>query len=153
MSSSLTNPCAGLWSSPSHWEAAFRAAVLSRYGERRCCLCDAPPEVIEAAHIVPVSDDGRDWGTSTGDTSNWVWSPWSLAVFRSGGSAASFGGVTWHVHKAVGSSASHWNGSGRRNSGRGSGAMVAQAPGRKGLRSAEDDGSQTKPCHKTLQTL
>ena len=62
MSSSLTNPCAGLWSSPSHWQAAFRAAVISRYGERRCCLCDAPPEVIEAAHIVPVSDDGSDWG-------------------------------------------------------------------------------------------
>ena len=43
-------------------QAAFRAAVLSRYGEKRCCLCDAPPEVIEAAHIVPVSDDGSDWG-------------------------------------------------------------------------------------------
>ncbi|MCP9911691.1 HNH endonuclease [Cyanobium sp. BA20m-p-22] len=62
MSSSLTNPCAGLWSSPSHWKAAFRAAVISRYGDRRCCLCDAPPEVIEAAHIVPVSNDGSDWG-------------------------------------------------------------------------------------------
>ncbi len=56
-------------------------------GDRRCFLCDAPPEVVEAVHIVPVSDDGRDWGTSTGDTSNWAWSPWSLAVFRSGGSA------------------------------------------------------------------
>ena len=43
-------------------QAAFRAAVISRYGERGCCLCDAPPEVIEAAHIVPVSDDGSDWG-------------------------------------------------------------------------------------------
>ncbi len=43
-------------------QAAFRGAVLSRYGEKRCCLCDAPPEVIEAAHIVPVSDDGSDWG-------------------------------------------------------------------------------------------
>ena len=43
-------------------QAAFRAAVISRYGEKRCCLCDAPPEVIEAAHIVPVSDDGSDWG-------------------------------------------------------------------------------------------
>ncbi|MCP9907895.1 HNH endonuclease [Cyanobium sp. BA5m-21] len=43
-------------------QAAFRAAVINRYGERRCCLCDAPPEVIEAAHIVPVSDDGSDWG-------------------------------------------------------------------------------------------
>ena len=62
MSSSLTNPCGGLWSSPSHWEEAFQAAVLSRYEERRCCLCDAPPEVIETAHIVPVSDDGSDWG-------------------------------------------------------------------------------------------
>lgn len=36
--------------------------VISRYGDRRCCLCDAPPEVIEAAHIVPVSNDGSDWG-------------------------------------------------------------------------------------------
>jgi len=43
-------------------QAAFRAAVISRYGDRRCCLCDAPPEVIEAAHIVPVSNDGSDWG-------------------------------------------------------------------------------------------
>lgn len=43
-------------------QAAFRAAVITRYGERRCCLCDAPPEVLEAAHIVPVSDDGSDWG-------------------------------------------------------------------------------------------
>jgi len=43
-------------------QAAFRAAVIARYGERRCCLCDASPEVIEAAHIVPVSDDGSDWG-------------------------------------------------------------------------------------------
>ncbi|QPN64476.1 HNH endonuclease [Synechococcus sp. CBW1004] len=42
-------------------QAAFRAAVISRYGERRCCLCDAPPEVIEAAHIVPVSNNGSDW--------------------------------------------------------------------------------------------
>ena len=43
-------------------QAAFRAAVIKRYGERCCCLCDAPIEVIEAAHIVPVSDDGSDWG-------------------------------------------------------------------------------------------
>ena len=61
MSSLLTNPCAGLWSSQSHREAAFRGAVISRYGDRRCCLCDAPPEVI-AAHNVPVSNDGSDWG-------------------------------------------------------------------------------------------
>jgi len=41
-------------------QAAFRAAVIRRYGERRCALCSAPPEVIEAAHIVPVSDSGSD---------------------------------------------------------------------------------------------
>ena len=43
-------------------QAAFRAAVIGRQVDRRCCLCDAPSEVIEAAHIVPVSDDGSDWG-------------------------------------------------------------------------------------------
>ena len=47
-----------------------------------------------------------------------------------GGSAAFFGSVTWHDHKAVGSSASHWSGFGRRNSGRGSSAMVAPLPNR-----------------------
>ena len=49
------------------------------------------------------------------------WSPWSLAVFRSGGSVASFGSVTWQDHKVVESSASRWSGSGRRNSDIGSG--------------------------------
>ena len=63
------------------------------------------------------------------DTSNWVWSPLLLAVFRCGGSAVSFGGVTWHDHKAVESFAKHWSGSGRRNSGRGSSAMVAGLSG------------------------
>ena len=41
--------------------AAFRAAVISRYGEKCCCLCDGPSEFIETAHIVPVSNDGSDW--------------------------------------------------------------------------------------------
>ena len=51
------------------------------------------------------------------------------ALFRFGGLAASFGSVTWHDHKAAGSSANHWSGSGRRNNGRGSGAMVAGLTG------------------------
>ena len=41
-------------------QAAFRAAVVRRYGGKRCALCDAPSEVIESAHIVPVSDNGSD---------------------------------------------------------------------------------------------
>ena len=41
-------------------QAAFRAAVVKRYGAKRCVLCDAPAEVIEAAHIVPVSENGSD---------------------------------------------------------------------------------------------
>ena len=41
-------------------QAAFRAAVIKRYGGKRCALCDAPSEVIEAAHIVPVGDNGSD---------------------------------------------------------------------------------------------
>ena len=46
-----------------------------------------------------------------------------------GGSAAFFGSVTWQNRKAVESSASHWSGYGRRNSGRVSGAMVAGLSG------------------------
>ena len=34
--------------------------VVRRYGNKRCALCDAPSEVIEAAHIVPVSENGSD---------------------------------------------------------------------------------------------
>ena len=41
-------------------QAAFRAAVVRRYGGKRCALCDAPSEVIEAAHIVTVSENGSD---------------------------------------------------------------------------------------------
>ena len=67
--------------------------------------------------------------SESGDTSNWVWSPWSLAVFRCGGLAASFGSVTWQNHKAAGSSANHWSGYGRGNSDRGSSAMVAGLSG------------------------
>jgi hypothetical protein len=37
-----------------------------------------------------------------------------LALFSCGGSAASFGGVTWQDHKAVGSFANRWSGSGKR---------------------------------------
>ena len=43
-------------------QAAFRAAVVRRFGGKRWVLCDAPSEVIEAAHIIPVSDNGRDDG-------------------------------------------------------------------------------------------
>jgi hypothetical protein len=71
------------------------------------------------------------------DTSNWVWSPLLLAVFRCGGSAVSFGGVTWHDHKAVESFASHWSGSGRRNSGRGRVAMVACLSGAGGRKNSD----------------
>jgi hypothetical protein len=74
--------------------------------------------------------------SESGDTSNWVWSPWSLAVFRCGGLAASFGGVTCRDHKAEGSSASHWSGSGRRNNGRVSGAMVAGLSGAGGRKNS-----------------
>jgi hypothetical protein len=63
--------------------------------------------------------------SESGDTSNWVWSPWSLAVFRFGGLAASFGGVTWHDHKTEGSSVRPWSGSGQRGSAPDRGAMVA----------------------------
>ena len=59
-----------------------------------------------------------------------------MAVFRFGGLAASFGGVTWHDHKAVESSASHWSGSGRRNSGRGRVAMVACLSGEGGRKNS-----------------
>jgi len=41
-------------------QAALRAVVVRRYGNKRCALCDAPSEVIEAAHIVPVSKNGSD---------------------------------------------------------------------------------------------
>ena len=41
--------------------AAFRADVIKRFEFCKCVLCDAPKEVIEAAHIVPVENDGSDW--------------------------------------------------------------------------------------------
>ena len=47
-------------SSKKRSQAAFRAAVVRRYGDKRCALCDAPSEVIEAAHMVPVSENGSD---------------------------------------------------------------------------------------------
>jgi len=42
-----------------------------------------------------------------------------LAVYRCGGLAVFFGGVTWQNLKAVGSFASHWSGFGKRSSSRG----------------------------------
>ena len=42
-------------------QAAFRAAVIKRFEFCKCVLCDAPKEVIEAAHIIPVEDNGSDW--------------------------------------------------------------------------------------------
>ena len=41
--------------------ADFRADVIKRFKFCKCVLCDAPKEVIEAAHIVPVENDGSDW--------------------------------------------------------------------------------------------
>jgi len=41
----------------------FRRRVEERYLEtKRCALCNALPEVVEAAHIRPVADNGSDWG-------------------------------------------------------------------------------------------
>ena len=57
-----------------------------------------------------------------------------------GGLAASFGGVTWQNHKAVESSASHWSGYGRKNSGRGRGAMVAGLSGAGGRKNSGTQG-------------
>lgn len=42
-------------------QAAFRAAVIKRFEFVECLICDAPKEVIEAAHIVPVENNGSDW--------------------------------------------------------------------------------------------
>ena len=42
-------------------QAAFRSAVIKRFKFCKCVLCDAPKEVIEAAHIIPVEDNGSDW--------------------------------------------------------------------------------------------
>ena len=40
----------------------FRKRVFGRMGPKKCVLCDALPEIIEAAHIRPVADNGSDWG-------------------------------------------------------------------------------------------
>ena len=42
-------------------QSAFKAALINSHGKCECSLCDAPKEVIEAAHIVPVADNGIDW--------------------------------------------------------------------------------------------
>ena len=42
-------------------QSAFKAALINSHGKYACSLCDAPKEVIEAAHIVPVADNGSDW--------------------------------------------------------------------------------------------
>jgi hypothetical protein len=51
-----------------------------------------------------------------------------LAVYRCGGLAVFFGGVTWQNLKAVGSFANHWSEFGRRNSSRGSGTTESSVP-------------------------
>lgn len=40
--------------------AGFRAGVLARHGARCVCCGMALPELVEAAHIVPVANDGSD---------------------------------------------------------------------------------------------
>ena len=42
-------------------QSAFKAALISSHGKRECSLCDALKEVIEAAHIFHVADNGSDW--------------------------------------------------------------------------------------------
>ena len=41
--------------------SAFKAKLINSHGKCECSLCDAPKEVIEAAHIIPVADNGGDW--------------------------------------------------------------------------------------------
>ena len=41
--------------------SAFKANLINSHGKCECSLCDAPKEVIEAAHIIPVADNGSDW--------------------------------------------------------------------------------------------
>tara|TARA_Y100000766_G_scaffold257964_1_gene245890 strand:- start:53 stop:958 length:906 start_codon:yes stop_codon:yes gene_type:complete len=41
--------------------SAFKAKLINSHGKCECSLCDAPKEVIEAAHIIPVADNGSDW--------------------------------------------------------------------------------------------
>ena len=43
-------------------QSSFRAEVVRRYRGKRCTVYDAPLEVIEAVHIVPVSENGSDDG-------------------------------------------------------------------------------------------
>ena len=48
-------------------QEVFRKKLLKRIGPKHCVLCDALPEVIEAAHIRPVKDNG---GNQSG---NGIW--------------------------------------------------------------------------------
>lgn len=43
-------------------QTLFTRRVLERYGPKRCAVCGALSEVVQAAHIRPVSDNGSDWG-------------------------------------------------------------------------------------------
>ena len=43
-------------------QTLFSRRVLERYGPKRCAVCGALSEVVQAAHIRPVSDNGSDWG-------------------------------------------------------------------------------------------
>ena len=85
-------------------QAAFRAAVVRRYGSKACALCGAPAEVIEAAHIVPVSDNGSD-DSGNGlllcrnhhalfDMGKWCLDPTSLEVIPATGHDLKSLGVT-----------------------------------------------------------
>ena len=40
--------------------SAFKVKLINSHEKCECSLCDAPKEVIEAAHIIPVADNGSD---------------------------------------------------------------------------------------------
>ena len=71
-------------------QAAFRAAVLRRYGIKQCPLCGALAEVIEAAHIVPsVKTEATTAGTDCFFAATitrcltWVSVAWTQLLWRS----------------------------------------------------------------------
>ena len=116
-------------------QAAFRATVIRRYGEQRCALCDAPSEVIEAAHIVPVSDDGSDDGGNglllcrnhhaLFDMGKWCMEPSSLEVIPARGHDLQSLGVTrssaQHLNRLPSKDALAWRWENFLRSGRSSG--------------------------------
>ena len=103
-------------------QAAFRAAVVRRYGSKACALCGAPAEVIEAAHIVPVSDNGSD-DSGNGlllcrnhhalfDMGKWCLDPTSLEVIPATGHDLKSLGITRanasHLRLAPSKEALNW---------------------------------------------